>query len=611
MIINGASRRSVAFWSKHLANDKANDRVEVIEIRGLGAENLRDALIEMQDDAKHTRLKNTFYQANFNPPPDCILTESEWDRAFEIFEKHRGIPEGTARVVIEHEKQRRVHRHVVWSRVNSETLRAWPDALDAKICHAASREISEELGLDRTFSPFDKDREGPRPERAPKSYETFRGLRSGFDPREVKAEVTEIFRGSENAADFIIGLREHGYQIVQGERRDYCILDGAGEVHSLARRLDSVNAKQLRAFMADIDRDSLPTIDQARTWLTERQTDERLRDLATVEHEIEWEEKLLAAAIEKEKTEDQFVEPTNADLKRNREGERKWPLNPPKSQQTETSPQHHFEDAAREASRPEPAPAMPENLRGTAKIIWEAYRASDGPKAFAAALREHQIELACVSKEEAEKSNRDAAFAKEVGGYSPRYSEDEIVAVYERGQIYRINRRTTGDSPKTIDRFLKPLDRSCLKGIEETREAQRQRAAERTADVQAFRDRLRDMNQAKRLGEATATPVSAHPKRRITLTKLEKSARSAFDKASRGSSLPTGALSGAAHAAADAFASLLGTPLTPEQRLEQEIAARERQAREQQGVAGSDYLAAKKIEQEQQNDPRRMHDRDR
>jgi hypothetical protein len=206
----------VGFWAKHLANDKKNARAKLKEIHGLGATNLKDALFEMQEDARHTRCKNFFYQANFNPCAHERLTEEQWERAFEIFEKHRGIPAVQARVVYEHEKEGRVHRHVIWSRIDLENMKAWPDRLDAKVCHAASRETSEELGLERTISLFDKDREGPRPPRAPDSYEMFRGLRSGLDPRDIKAEVTGIFRESSNAADFAAGLRAHGYELVQG-----------------------------------------------------------------------------------------------------------------------------------------------------------------------------------------------------------------------------------------------------------------------------------------------------------------------------------------------------------------------------------------------------------
>jgi relaxase-like protein len=307
MVINGASRRNVGFWVKHLQNDAKNDRAELREVRGLAAENLADALHEMQDDARDTRCKNFMYQVNFNPCEHEHLTEAQWERAFEIFEQHRGIPAGQPRVVYEHEKEGRIHRHVIWSRIILEEHRAWSDGLDAKICHAASREIERELGLERTPSPLDKDRDGPRPPRAPKSYEMFRGLRSGSDPRDVTEEVTMIFRASLNAADFVNGLRQHGYELVQGDRA-FCILDRAGDVHSLARRIDGINTKELRTFMQDIDRATLPTVDQAKARFHERNLAERRADLATVQHEIAWENALAKAAIDKEKVEGRFKE---------------------------------------------------------------------------------------------------------------------------------------------------------------------------------------------------------------------------------------------------------------------------------------------------------------
>jgi len=317
MVINGASRRNVGFWVKHLQNDVKNDRAELREVRGLAAENLADALHEMQDDARDTRCRNFMYQANFNPCQHEHLTEAQWERAFEIFEQRRGIPAGQPRVVYEHEKEGRVHRHVIWSRIILEEHRAWSDGLDAKICHAASREIERELGLERTASPLDKDRDGPRPPRAPRSYEMFRGLRSGSDPRDVTEEVTMIFRKSLNAADFVNGLRRHGYELVRGDRA-FCILDRAGDVHSLGRRIDGINTKELRSFMQDIDREALPTVDQAKARFHQRNLAERRADLATVQREMAWEDALAKSAIEKEKVEGRLKEPTPEQAQRAR-----------------------------------------------------------------------------------------------------------------------------------------------------------------------------------------------------------------------------------------------------------------------------------------------------
>lgn len=264
MVIKGASRRNIGFWSKHLTDDTANDRAELIEKRGLAADTLPDMLREMQDAARLTRCENFMYIASFNPCAGEHLTERQWERAYEIFEKQRGIPEGQPRIVYEHEKHGRTHRHVVWGRIDTERMRAFPDALDWKICAAASQQIASALGLERTPGILDREPGTPRPERRPKSWEMFRGMRSGRDPRDIKAEVTALFRASADAGEFVAALERHGYRLLRGDRRDFCIMDSAGDVHSLARRIGGCNAEQLHAFMRGIDRESLPGVAEAR-----------------------------------------------------------------------------------------------------------------------------------------------------------------------------------------------------------------------------------------------------------------------------------------------------------------------------------------------------------
>ena len=48
MIINGGSRSNGAFFSRHLMRADQNERVSVEEIRGLAAQNIRDAFREME-----------------------------------------------------------------------------------------------------------------------------------------------------------------------------------------------------------------------------------------------------------------------------------------------------------------------------------------------------------------------------------------------------------------------------------------------------------------------------------------------------------------------------------------------------------------------------------
>lgn len=263
IVINGGSRRAGAWWSKHLANaDKKNERAEVIEFRGLASENLREAFRELEVLAIGTRCKNYFYQANINPRADEHLTPEQWERTVDVLETNLGF-EGLPRFVVEHEKAGRVHRHVVWGRIDPDTRTARSDSLTAAIHERTSRELEIEFGLERGQSVLVPDRDFERPERGPEKWEIFRGAATGLDPRDVAAEVRELRAGADNGQAFVAALRDAGYTPCLGDRRDFCILDGEGDVHSLGRRV-GMKAAAFREFMADVDRATLPTVEAAR-----------------------------------------------------------------------------------------------------------------------------------------------------------------------------------------------------------------------------------------------------------------------------------------------------------------------------------------------------------
>jgi Relaxase/Mobilisation nuclease domain len=128
MIISGGSRGNWRFFSKHLMNAKDNERVRVVEFRGVGADNVLDAFREMDAVASGTRCKNFFYHADINPREGETLTEEQWTRAVDTLETNLGL-DGQPRFVVEHEKEGRVHRHVIWSRIDVDTMTARNDSL--------------------------------------------------------------------------------------------------------------------------------------------------------------------------------------------------------------------------------------------------------------------------------------------------------------------------------------------------------------------------------------------------------------------------------------------------------------------------------------------------
>jgi hypothetical protein len=168
------------------------------------------------------------------------------------------------------------------------------------------------------------------------------------------------------------------------------------------------------------------------------------------------------------------------------------PFEPPRASGTscpefnKTSPELSFEDAACEATEPAPPPEPPDHLKGTAREIWNAWHHSDSPRAFAAALNEHGVALAAVTKEEADRSHRQAEFATAVGNWAPRYREGEIVAVSPQGHIYKLNERATGESAGRVQEFLSRLPEP-LESVTHTGENQQQKE-ERRRRVNTYPD---------------------------------------------------------------------------------------------------------------------------
>ena len=262
MIINGGSRSNWRFFSKHLVRADENERVNVTEIRGLAAETVPDAFRELDALASGTRTKNFFYHANINPRDDETLTPEQWERAVDELESKLGL-EGQSRFVVQHEKEGRTHCHVIWSRIDPDTLTAISDSHNYMKHEQAARALEAEFGLEAVQGVHGRDEDIERPARRPENWEKFRGHGSGIDPEAVKAELTQLWHQADSGQAFAAALEERGYLLARGDKRDFCVIDAAGDAHSLARRIDGAKAKDIRARMADIDRDALPSVAEA------------------------------------------------------------------------------------------------------------------------------------------------------------------------------------------------------------------------------------------------------------------------------------------------------------------------------------------------------------
>lgn len=290
MIINGASRSNGAFFARHLMRADHNERVTVMEMRGFShASDVREAFGEMQDRAEGSRIKNPFYHVNINTRADELLTPEQWTEAIDATERALGF-EGQQRLVIGHGKDGRDHVHVVWSRVYLEQVgpepgdvipRAISDSWNYRVHEEVATELEQRFEHQTTTRALTRDKETtPRPEPGMKGWEDFRAQESKIDPKAMRAELTELWQHSDSGPAFAAALEERGYILARGDRRDFCVIDQAGDEHSLGRRISGVKAAEIRSRMEDVDREALPSVDEARALARQRQ-DEQPQDSST------------------------------------------------------------------------------------------------------------------------------------------------------------------------------------------------------------------------------------------------------------------------------------------------------------------------------------------
>ena len=141
---------------------------------------------------------------------------------------------------------------------------------------------------------------------------------------------------------------------------------------------------------------------------------------------------------------------------------------------------------------------------GDIRMAWSLTRVTGD---LEEALAARGITLARVTPEEASQSERIAAFAQEVGNFGRVLRADEVVAVNTRGDVYRLDTRTTGDERSEIEGRLAGLD---LLNVIDAKEAMQEVARE------AWRDERRAEWEKARPPTGIETTIAEALKSTIT-----------------------------------------------------------------------------------------------
>lgn len=263
MIIKGKSRAAPKELARHLARTDTNERVEVLQLDSAGS--MEQAFRDWQTYTFVTKGDLGLYHANIDPDARYQMTPQQWARAVEILEEELGL-QGQPRAVVLHEKNGREHIHVVWCRTDMDTMTMRRDGRNYLAHERASLRMEREFGHEHVPGKHAKRDRAKQPEfpRASVSHaEQQQAERSGLSVAERRAQMAAFKDASDSGVAFKAAVEQAGYVLAQGDKRDFILVAPDGSTISLSREL-KMKAAEARAFMADVDRDALPTASEAK-----------------------------------------------------------------------------------------------------------------------------------------------------------------------------------------------------------------------------------------------------------------------------------------------------------------------------------------------------------
>jgi len=476
MIIKGGSRSGPEQLARHLQRRDTNERIKILELQS-PASTLTEAFRDWQTLVEGTHGSKGLYHANIDPAENYTMTPEQWQRCVEVLEKELGF-EGQPRAVVMHQKHDRQHIHVVWARTDIDTMTLRSDSQNYQAHERASQTLEFEFGHEHVpgkHAKRDREKQPEFPRAEANHAEWQQGERTGLHPADQKDQITALKQSADNAQAFKAALEEHGYVLARGDRRDFVIIDQAGQVHSLGRQIHGVKPAELREFMKGIDPQTLPTVDQAREARKQQALNpseaptpsepgpkppEPVPDPVQVQREIETEALRKAVAARHEEETRKIIELQTAELNHLREI-----LDLDTREKLDRLDASHKAQARRLQRQREQAPFGVIGFLNSLRDFFSPARAAERE----ADLRREQAQLA-----ERHKQERDAYAA-----LLRQTQELEIENFTERHAQQLRDHATRGE--EDLDRYIRELE-TAHQLQDEIKERERERDEEHTRD---------------------------------------------------------------------------------------------------------------------------------
>jgi hypothetical protein len=262
MILKGSQRSGGKQLGLHLLKTEENEHVEIHEVRGFVSDSVLGAMKEAHVISCGTKCKQYLFSLSLNPPETENVAIETFEHAIDAIEERLGLS-GQPRVVVFHEKQGRRHAHVVWSRINAETMTARPLSFFKTKLQEVSRQLYLENGWKMPLGLVERGRGDPRNFTL---AEWQQAKRAGYDARETKELIQQCWAASDDRKSFERSLEERGMFLAKGDRRSHVVVTYDGNVISLSRA-SSLKTRELAARLGEAD--TLRSIDATKTHIAD------------------------------------------------------------------------------------------------------------------------------------------------------------------------------------------------------------------------------------------------------------------------------------------------------------------------------------------------------
>ena len=266
MILKGNQRGGGRQMALHLLNADQNEHVNIHEVSGFMAEDVLGALNEAYALSKGTKCKQFMYSLSLSPPQDEKVSIQTFEETLDRVEKKLKL-EGQPRVIVFHEKEGRRHAHCVWSRIDSDEMKAINMSHDRKKLNDIAKSLYLEHGWKLPEGLRDKSRSNPLNFTRAELRQADRINRS---PKDIKRELQECWNISDCKKSFENALSEYGYFLGKGDRRGYVAVDVYGEVYPLNQRKLGQDKKTLEARLGKAD--TLPSVSETKDKISKEVT---------------------------------------------------------------------------------------------------------------------------------------------------------------------------------------------------------------------------------------------------------------------------------------------------------------------------------------------------